>query len=197
MADQRKPRTDEDLIAAFQQGDRDAFSLLVGRYKHPLVNFVYRFVGDYDQADDVVQETFIRLYQKADAYKPVAKFSTWLYTIAANLARTALRSRSRHGMFSLHRKRTGEGEGEREVEIRDDRYPADAMAEAALRQKIIQRALNELPEQYREVVILYDIQELSYEEICSITGMNMGTLKSRLNRGRTRLQELLKELAHE
>jgi RNA polymerase sigma-70 factor (ECF subfamily) len=195
MADPTKTRTDEELIAAFQQGDRDAYTLLVGRFKHPLVNFVYRFVGDYDQADDVVQETFIRLYQKADAYKPVAKFSTWLYTIAANLARTALRSRSRHGTFSLYRKR-GE-EGEREVEIRDDRYPADAMAEGTLRQEIIQRALNELPEQYREAVILYDIQELSYEEICAITGMNMGTLKSRLNRGRTRLQELLKDLAHE
>jgi RNA polymerase sigma-70 factor (ECF subfamily) len=195
MADTAKTRTDEELIAAFQQGEREAFTQLVGRYKHQLVNFVYRFVGDYDQADDVVQETFIRLYQKADAYKPVAKFSTWLYTIAANLARTALRSRSRHGMFSLHKKRTEEGE--REIEIRDDRYPADALAEGALRQEIIQRALNQLPEQYREAVVLYDIQELSYEEICSITGMNMGTLKSRLNRGRTRLQELLKELAHE
>ena len=188
-------RSDEELIAAFQGGDRDAFTLLVGRYKNPLINFVYRYTGDYDQADDVVQETFIRLYQKADSYRPVAKFSTWLYTIAGNLAKSALRSRSRHATFSFQRMRTSEGE--RELELRDDRYPADALADGALRHEIIQKALNELPEQYREAVILFDIQELSYEEICAITGINMGTLKSRLNRARTRLQELLKDLAAE
>src|SRR5512138_1365401 len=112
MADQKDRQSDEELIAAVQQGDRQAFNLLVGRYKHPLMTFVFRYLGDYDQADDVVQETFIRLYQKSGSYRPVAKFSTWLYTIATNLAKTQLRSRSRHGMFSFNRIRGDEGDRE-------------------------------------------------------------------------------------
>ena len=195
MADAKVGQSDEELIAAFQQGRIEAYNILVGRYKNPLINFVYRYLGDYDQADDVVQETFIRLYQKASSYRPVAKFSTWLYTIATNLAKTQLRSRSRHGLFSLSR-RTADNP-DKDFELRDDRYPADQLAESSLKQEQIQRALNSLPEQFREAVILCDIQELTYEEICGITGMNMGTLKSRLNRGRSQLQLLLKDLARE
>ena len=86
---------------------------------------------------------------------------------------------------------------EKEYEIPDERYAADSIAESSLKHEIIQKALNAIPEQYREAVILCDIQELSYDEICSITGMNMGTLKSRLNRGRSQLQALLKDLYNE
>ncbi len=188
-------QSDEELIAAFQQGRQDAYNLLVGRYKDPLINFVYRYLGDYDQADDVVQETFIRLYYKKDTYKPIAKFSTWIYTIATNLAKTQLRNRKRRVIFSLTRR--GEEEREMQHEIPDERYAADSVADSSLKQEIIQKALNSIPEKYREAVILCDIQELSYEEICAITGLNIGTVKSRLNRGRTRLQELLKELINE
>lgn len=188
-------QSDEELIAAFQQGRVEAFNLLVGRYKDQLINFVYRYLSDYDQADDVVQETFIRLYYKKDTYKPIAKFSTWIYTIASNLAKTQLRNRKRRLIFSLTRR--GEDEREMQHEVPDDRYPADSMAESTLKQEIIQKALNSIPEKYREAVILCDIQELSYDEICTITGLNIGTLKSRLNRGRTQLQELLKDLHNE
>jgi len=186
--------TDEELILQFQQGAERAFNLLVGRYKDPLTNFVYRFLGDYDEADDVVQETFIRLSRSKLAYRPVAKFSTWLYTIAANLARTQLSRRKRHSFFSLSRPRGDEGAP---AEIPDTRYAADSMAESTLTSGLIEDALNKLPAKYREVVILCDIQELSYEEICLITGANMGTVKSRLSRGRSRLQELLKGIARE
>ncbi len=195
MAQSTHTPSDEELIKAFQEGRIEAFNVLVGRYKHPLINFVFRYLGDYDQADDVVQETFIRLYQKKQLYRPIAKFSTWIYTIATNLAKTQLRNRSKQTIFSLNRGK--QDESQREYEIRDDRYPADRLAEAALNHDIIQRALSALPEQFREAVILSDIQELSYDEICAITGMNMGTLKSRLNRGRSQLQELLKDLVHE
>jgi RNA polymerase sigma-70 factor (ECF subfamily) len=187
--------SDEELIKSFQEGRIEAFNILVGRYKNPLVNFVFRYLGDLDQADDVVQETFIKVYQNKDLYRPIAKFSTWIYTIATNLAKTQLRNRNKRSIFSLHRGKRDEAEGD--FEIRDDRYPADRLAESSLAQDIIQRALAALPEQYREAVILSDIQELSYDEICAITGMNMGTLKSRLNRGRSQLQVLLKDLVHE
>jgi len=184
-------QSDEELIALFQDGDEAAFSILVGRYKDALVNFAFRFLGDYDEADDVAQETFVRVYRNKLAYRPVAKFSTWLYTIASNLSKTALRRRKRSMFFSLTRKTD---EGETSVDIPDMTYAADARAETALKQGIIQDALNAIPAKYREVVVLCDVQELTYEEICEITRLNIGTVKSRLNRGRARLQELLKDL---
>lgn len=184
--------SDNELILAFQQGREEAFNTLVGRYKDPLINFVYRFLGDYDEADDVVQETFIRLYRNKHAYKPVAKFSTWLYTIAGNLARTQLRRRKRLSLFSLGR--SNRGEGMPPYEIPDSGPPADAAAESAITDGIIQKALMKISPKYREIVLLSDIQELSYEEICKITGLNIGTVKSRLNRGRSHLRLLLKDL---
>ena len=163
-------QTDEELIAMFQDGDETAFSILVGRYKDPLVNFAFRFLGDYDEADDIAQETFVRVYRNKLAYRPVARFSTWLYTIASNLSKTQLRRRKRSMFFSLARKTD---EGESTFDIPDLTYAADAGAETALKQGIIQDALNAIPAKYREVVVLCDVQELSYEEICLITGLNI------------------------
>src|SRR5689334_5252039 len=107
-------RTDEELIEAFQKGDSHAYDLLVGRYKDQLVNFAFRFLGEYDGADEVAQETLIRVYRKKNSYRPIAKFSTWIYTIATNLAKSELRRRKRHGIISLSGRRQG-GE-EREYE---------------------------------------------------------------------------------
>lgn len=186
--------TDEQLIAEFQQGNTDAFTMLVGRYKDQLVNFLYRYLGDYDEADDVAQETLLRLYYKKDHYKPVAKFPTWLYTIATNLAKTQLRRRKRFAIFSF---KHDADDNDHRNDIPDIRYPADAEADRSLKEAMIQKALNSISPKYREVVILCDIQELTYEEICAITGLNIGTVKSRLNRGRSQLQVLLKDLKDE
>jgi len=189
------PRTDEELMAAFQSGREEAFTMLVGRYKHLLMNFAYRYLGDYDESDDVVQEAFIRVFRHRESYQPVAKFSTWLYTITVNLAKTQLKRRKRLALFSLSRSRGGEEGGDRELP--DERYAADREAERSLTQALIQKALETISPKYREVVVLCDIQELSYEEIGEITGLNIGTVKSRLNRGRAKLQVLLQQLADE
>ncbi|MBI1805122.1 MAG: sigma-70 family RNA polymerase sigma factor [Ignavibacteriae bacterium] len=188
-------KTDEELIADFQAGNLESFTLIVGRYKDQLMNFVYRYVGDYDDADDIVQDVFVRVYRNKNAYKPIAKFSTWIYTIATNLAKTELRRRKRHSLFSLNRGR--DEQQEKQYDIPDSRYPADGEADRSLKQELIQRALNSLGGKYREILILCDVQDLSYEEICGITGLNMGTVKSRLNRGRAKLQVLLKDLLDE
>jgi RNA polymerase sigma-70 factor (ECF subfamily) len=188
-------QSDEELIVAFQQGQTEAFNILVGRYKNQLMNYLFRYLGDYDQADDAVQETFIRVYRKKDLYKPIARFSTWLYTIATNIAKTQFHKRKRYVGFSSSR-RDDPGHDERR-DIPDQTSSADSMAESTLKQEIIQTALDSISPKYREVVVLCDIQELTYEEICDITGLNIGTVKSRLNRGRTRLQELLKDIHHE
>ncbi len=187
-------QSDEELMAAFQEGRSDAFDLLVSRYKNPLHNFAYRFLGDYDDADDIVQDVFVRLYLKKDAYRPIAMFSTWIYTITSNLAKTYLRRRKFRTLFSMNRP---EGRAQTTPEIPDARYPADRAAEASIQQEMIQKALDAIEAKFREVVVLRDIQELSYEEICTITGLNMGTVKSRLNRGRAQLQVLLADLVKE
>ena len=187
--------SDEELIANFQRGDVAAFNVLVGRYKDQLMNFVFRYLGSYDEADDVVQETFVRVYRNKQSYQPIAKFSTWIYTIATNLAKTQLSRRKRHMWFSLSRK-SDENE-EKVFEIPDSRYSPDGETERSMQQEMIQNALNSLPDKFRETVVLFDIQERTYEEICEITGLPIGTVKSRLNRGRERLRKLLKDLMNE
>jgi RNA polymerase sigma-70 factor (ECF subfamily) len=191
-------QTDEELIAAFQQGRADAFSQLVGRYKHQLTNFVYRFLGDFDEADDVVQETFIRVYRNRHSFKPIARFSTWVYTIASNLAKTQLRRRKYHQILSISRKQAvGGRRGESDIDLPATEPGADVHTDRMLLAERIQNALAAISPRYREVVVLFDVQEFSYEEIVKITGLPMGTVKSRLNRGRAQLQKLLEDFVNE
>ncbi|TAK55370.1 MAG: sigma-70 family RNA polymerase sigma factor [Bacteroidetes bacterium] len=183
---------DEDLASEFQKGNVVAFNLLVGRYKDALVNYVYRYLGNIDEAEDVAQDTFVRVYKHIDQYKPIAKFSTWMYTIATNLARTQYQRKKRFAWFSV-----GQNSPEDDTPVRefsDGQLLPDELADGALLHERIEDALSKLPQVYREIVILFEIEEKSYEEICLITGLNIGTVKSRLNRGRTKLQEMLKSV---
>lgn len=186
--------TDEELILEFQQNDTiQAFEILVGRYKNPLTNYVFRFVGDYETSSDLVQETMIKVYRNKNSYKSIAKFSTWIYTIAGNLARTEYQRRRRRTIFSLN----NYGEENETYEIPDESYRPDVIADSGIKDEIIQKALLKVSDAYREVVILRDVQDLSYEEIAEITGLNVGTVKSRINRGRAQLQKMLKHIYKE
>jgi RNA polymerase sigma-70 factor (ECF subfamily) len=183
--------SDEELIAEAQNDNEVAFNLLVGRYKDPLMNFVFRFVGDLDDCEDIVQETFIRVYRSRKSYRPVAKFSTWAYTIATNLAKSHLRRKKLRKIITFSRSRD---EPEPMYDLPDENARTDAMVESSFREERIQRALDTLPVKYREIVVMRDVQELTYEEIVAITRMPMGTVKSRINRARALLQEMLKDL---
>jgi RNA polymerase sigma-70 factor (ECF subfamily) len=185
--------TDEKVMKAFQEGDASAFDVLVERFRDPLTNYVFRFLGNMDESVDVVQEAFVRLFRKKHMYEPIAKFSTWLYTIAGNLARSELRRRSRASTVSLNNRDDGDG-GERDWDIADETYVPDKNVDTVLVQQYVQEALLKIPPVYRECVVLRDIQDLEYEEISKITGLALGTVKSRINRGRQRLQELLKDV---
>ena len=182
--------SDEDLIERFQKGDLYAFDLIVKRYKEQLLNFVYRFVGNQEEAEDIVQETFLRVYRKRKAYKRIAKFSTWIYTIAGNLSRTELRRRKRRKLFSV----TDMGFEDRDYEISDDGYNPESQVDGVIQEEIIHGEINNLSPKFREVIILRDVQELSYEEISKIINVPIGTVKSRVNRGRLKLQSQLKYL---
>lgn len=183
--------SDEELIIEFQKNnDEKAFEILIQRFKNPLTNYVYRFLGDYDSCVDIVQETFIKVYRYKDNYSSVAKFSTWVYTIAGNLARTEYQRRKRKNLFSIN----SYGEENKTYEIPDESYRPDISTDANMKKEIIQKALMKIRDSYREAVILRDIQELSYDEISEILGIEVGTVKSRINRGRTELKKYLKDI---
>ncbi|MBM4174904.1 MAG: sigma-70 family RNA polymerase sigma factor [Ignavibacteria bacterium] len=192
-----KDLNDEDLILHFQKTDDiEAYNILVARYKDPLMNFIYKFLGSRDLSEDVLQETFFRLYKNKNYYTTIAKFSTWIYTIAANLAKTELRKKNRRVFFSIQGTNLHGDDEVTEFELPDESYRPDDYADAVFKNKIILNALKKVKPLYRELIILRDVQELSYEEIAEITGLNIGTVKSRINRGRARLQKLLKHIYH-
>jgi RNA polymerase sigma-70 factor (ECF subfamily) len=182
--------TDEQLIARFQLGDVQAFDILVRRYKDQLLNFIYRFVGNRSDAEDIVQETFLRVYKNKHYYKEIAKFSTWVYTIAGNLAKTELRRRKRHKIFSV----SNFINEERDYDIPDKEHSPEKKVDSSIQETIIQKAIEKLPIKFKEVIILRDIQGFAYEEISQILNIPLGTVKSRVNRGRLKLQEDLKFL---
>lgn len=186
--------SDEELILEFQKNNTvRAFEILVQRYKNPLTNYVFRFLGDYEACVDIVQETMIKVFKNKDAYKSIAKFSTWIYTIAGNLARTEYQRRKRRNFLSI----SSVGEDEEHFDLPDESYRPDQITDSGIKDEIIQKALLKVSDAYREMVILRDIQELSYEEISEISGVNVGTVKSRINRGRAQLQKLLKDIYKE
>ncbi len=179
---------DSELLSRVIDGDLAAFDVLVDRYKARLLNFVFRFIGDKEVAEDIVQETFLRAYRKRTQYEAIANFSTWLFTIAGNLAKTELRRRKRWRLLSLD----WNDETQTGFDIADESYRPDRVIESELIQWSIQRAIDSLPLNYKQVVILRDIDGMSYQDIAKIVGCPVGTVKSRVNRGRLRLQKKLK-----
>ena len=181
--------TDEELIARFQDGDEQAYVELVNRYRDRLMSFIFRFVNDMEKAEDIVQDTLMKLYTHRHFYRNIAKFSTWIYTIAGNLAKTELRRKKRHKVTHLSHM----GTEEREYQLPSVEPETGETAQGHFAEKQIQNAIQELPLHFRTVVILRDIQELSYEEISKIVDVPLGTVKSRINRARLQLQQALKE----
>ena len=182
--------TDEELIARFQEGDEQAYTELVNRYRDKLMTFVYRFVNDMEQAEDIIQDTMLKLYTHKHYYRNIAKFSTWIYTIAGNLAKTELRKRKNRKVTNISQM----GPEDRDYELPSVAPETDEVVQSEYIKKKIQAAIQNLPLHFRTVTILRDIQELSYEEISKIVEVPLGTVKSRINRARLQLQKELKDL---
>ena len=178
--------SDEKLILRFQEGDINAYNELVKRYKDRLLNFVFRYFNNVEQAEDVVQDTLIKLYTHASYYKNVAKFSTWIFTIAKNNALTELRKNKRKKTDSLW---TDDGKFI-DISSKEESLESKVQNEIAIDQ--LNKFLDEIPENFRIAVVLRDFQELSYEEISKILEIPIGTIKSRINRGRIQLAEKMK-----
>jgi RNA polymerase sigma-70 factor (ECF subfamily) len=184
--------TDEELIKEFQDSNTiEAYEILVRRFKDPLMNFVYRFLGDRDVTTDIVQDTMIKFYLKKDSYKSIAKFSTWIYTIAGNLAKNELKRRNRRKILSI----SNDDPDDFTLQIEDKNFVApDRAADNSIKGEMVQKALLRVKPIYRELVILRDIEGFTYDEISEMTDLSIGTVKSRINRGRAHLQKLLKNI---
>lgn len=187
-------REDTVLIRAIQTGDMAAFDELVLKHKDRLFNLVYWFLGDYQDANDCAQETFIKAFKSINRFRFESAFSTWLYRIAINTCKNRIKSsayrwKKKTVSFEIS---NGSKNGNPCSEIVNG-SPTPAMAlEKKERMMWIQKAINSLPEEQNQVVVLRDIQGLSYQDISDITGLNLGTVKSRLARGRLELKNKLK-----
>lgn len=181
--------TDEGLVAAVLAGDRDRFGELVERYQGRLVNYLFRLLRNLDEAHELAQEVFLKVYQALDRYDPSYRFSTWVFRVAQNAAIDQIRKR-RLKLVPILRPDEGEGDGpERELPS-DDRSPYGDLRNRE-RGEAIQTAIDGLPWEYRELIVLRHFGELSYEDIARLKKMPLGTVKNKLFRGRQALKEKL------
>ncbi len=173
---------EEDIIRQCLDGAEDAFAVLVDRYKIMVHNLAYRMLGDVDTANDVAQESFIAAYEGLGRFKFGSKFSTWLYRIALNKCRDHLRTVK------------DTVPADEIAGVRPDPGPSPERTVSALQDSdLLQRALDALPAEYREVLILKHIDELDYGEIAAVTGAGITALKVRAHRGREMLRKILEE----
>ena len=183
--------SDSDVVQASLDGDLRAFGELVKRYDQRLLNFVYRTIGDRERGQDLVQETFVRVYRHLHRFDQSKKFSTWIYTIASNLAKNELRNRSRNPLVLFQTLKKNWDADHRPLEWEDTQYkPDDLFRKRNLRAKV-EQAVAQLPEHHRVVFVLREMEGKTYEEIADITGCNLGTVKSRLNRARNNFANII------
>lgn len=183
--------TDAELVAAVLKGEQERFSDLVQRYQGRLVNYLFRLLRSTQEAEDLAQEVFFKLYQALDRYDPKYKFSTWLFRVAQNAAIDRIRKR-RLQLVSMDRQGTGDEDfGTWEFPSPDPGPYRDLRN--LERGEAIQRAIDSLPWDYRELIVLRHYGELSYDEIAKLKNMPLGTVKNKLFRGRQMMKESLHE----
>jgi len=188
---ERTPRDDQSIIRSFQAGDQEAFDHLVKRHRDFVFNLCYRLLGDYEDANDAAQEAFIRAYGGLKRFRFEAAFSTWLYRIAVNRCTNRLNSkayRQKRRTVALDNPGSLGAEGYR---LENGSPGPSAQLESKERSALVQKALDALAPDQKTVVTLRDIQGLSYEEISSVTGLALGTVKSRIARARAELRDRL------
>jgi RNA polymerase sigma-70 factor (ECF subfamily) len=183
------------LVKACQEGDSGAFNLLVWRWEKPLYNFIYKYVGDATLAEDLVQDTFLRVLRSIGRYSYQGSLSTWLYRIAVNLCKDHLK-RKRLPMVSMHDYYTT-ATGERvyvQDRIGDEKARTDDSLKSDQREELVRRLLAGLPEEERIVILLKEYQELTFREIAEVLDVPDGTVKSRLYHGLRSMRESLERV---
>ena len=195
--DSRQNAREEDIkcVRAFQAaGDIAAFDTLVLRYRGRIFNLCYRFLGEYEEANDCAQETFLKVFRSLGSFRGDAAFATWVYRIAMNTCKTRVSSWDYRRKRKTVRPDDPDEDRDEMNSIPDRRASPDEAFRRSEKSRIVKEAIASLDEAHRTAVILRDIQGFSYEEIAGITGLNEGTVKSRIARAREALKEKLKDV---
>jgi RNA polymerase sigma-70 factor (ECF subfamily) len=176
MPDSKNTESDKELLERVKANDTRAFALLVDRYKIRLFNLIYRMLQNREEAEDILQETFLRVFKEKARFDPTYSFSTWIYTIALNLCRNELKRKKKFRFFGLDL-------------IKDDRrYAVEKMNCTTNLSSVLEKAIASLPDKYKTAFLLREVNQLSYEEMSESMGVPLGTVKSRVNRARIMLQ---------
>jgi len=186
---------DEELVKRCASGDREAFNDLVIKYQKKIFGVAYRFVGDPEEANDLAQEIFTAAYQNLKSFRGDSKFSTWLFQIATNRGKNRFKYLKRRGFFTNKGSSETDDEGDQSHRALPDQTanPEELLSGNQIR-KAVREAIDELEPDHREIVILRDIEGLSYDEIARILDLPEGTTKSRLHRARMVVKEKLKKV---
>ncbi len=186
---------DSDLINRYLAGSDEAFNRLVLRHQRRAVNLAYRFLGDYEDACDIAQEAFVRVYKHLRRFKGHCSFKTWLYKIVLNLSRNRYRWKKRRGEFAkISIDNPGSENPQGRMEISDATLSVGREVRRKEIQRRIQESLGRLPRSYREILVLRHMEELSYSDISAMLGCAEGTIKSRLHRARAEIRKLLADM---
>lgn len=178
-------RTDELLAKSAKEGDMRAFEELFLRYKKAILNFIYRLIGNKETAEEVALEVFMKVYENLAIYDPERKFATWLYTIARNLSKNALRDKKYFKDMSLEENIAGEGDTLKLKDvIADGGAGPDVIAQSDELNREAQIVLGELPAEYREVIALCSMQGLTMNEASKILGCSIATVSIRLDKAK-------------
>ena len=185
---------DGQVVREHLAGDPQAFGALVDRYQTRLLNFIHRTIGDRERSEDLVQEVFIRVFRHVHRFDQTRKFSTWIYTIASNLAKNELRNRSRNPLVLFQTIKKNWESDHRPLQFEDKTARPDDMYRKRYLEDVVGRCVGRLPVHHRAVFVLRELEGKSYAEIAEITGCNLGTVKSRLNRARNSFAQMIEPL---
>lgn len=181
---------EKNYIQCAKKGDVEAFASLMQLYEKKIYNIAYRIMGSREDAFDIAQEAMIKIFQSLYGFREQCTFGVWVYRLVVNACMDELRRRKRRKNVSL------EALGENGVQIESSGMTPDAAHENEQLKKTIEKALDSLDAEYRAAVVLRDVQGFSYQEIARLTGVSLGTVKSRISRARGMLQKTLKEMGY-
>ena len=191
-------KTDEDLIRMVARGNEMAFTILMNRYERSLVTFCYGFMRDVQRSEDIAQDVFMRVFRNAHRYKPVARFSTWIYRIATNLCINELKKQKLRQASSIDQPLSADPESTKVVEkIASDAATPLSQAEEKELQELLARAIETLPEDQRSTLIMVEFHHMQYKEIAEVTNITVSAVKMRIKRARENLRQMFKFLEGE
>jgi len=189
--------SDEELIQRAKQKDKQAFTALIDRYSDKICNYLYRYVRDYQLAEDLTVETFLNAYNRLHTYTEMGKFSSWLYMIATNCAKKELNRRKQRGEVSLNAPIEEGNDLSLEDLLVDEKNRPDFQARQAELKEFVYRAISELDDKYKDVLLLCDVEGMSYEEAAKSLRSNPITVGTRLRRARKMLYDILKRYGYD